>query len=513
MKTRRNIKTMLIVFCAMFFILCAYLLYILGAYGARWIASPYNTHINKVKSMVTAGDICDRNGVVLAHTNSSGEREYADKKALRRALCHIVGDSYGQTMGAEATFSKYTLGFDHSFVETIKQYMQGRAMDGSDVSLTVDADLALYTYDLMDDNWGSVVVMNYKTGEILSSVSQPTFDPEKMKDYLSGDETLAGSAMVNRASMGRYTPGSTFKIVTLIAALRYVNGVENMTFSCTGPLAFEEDSGDYLSSMQLSADYKTDGKENRVYDRKADYAEDVGAEPAVQDRYSVVRDYQNEYHGEVTLEDAFADSCNTSFARLAMLVGARRLEKTAKDIGIGDEFQFDDLAVYKSSYDAGNTDLSLSWSGIGQYKDLMTPIQMCMLAGAIANDGAMMEPKLLLNVQAPSGQISKSLQSEVYKTILTKKESEKLCSYMRAVVKSGTGKKAALSGYDVCGKTGTAEISSDKSVKTHAWFVGFLENDEHPLAICVVLEQAGGGGSVAAPLAGKVLKKAIELGY
>ncbi len=86
MKTRRNIKTMLIVFCAMFFILCAYLLYILGAYGARWIASPYNTHINKVKSMVTAGDICDRNGVVLAHTNSSGEREYAGKKALRRAL-------------------------------------------------------------------------------------------------------------------------------------------------------------------------------------------------------------------------------------------------------------------------------------------------------------------------------------------------------------------------------------------------------------------------------------------
>ncbi len=513
MKTRHNIKIMLILFCAMFVMLCAYLLYILGAYGTRWIASPYNTHINKVKSMVKAGEILDRNGNVLAYTDDDGERQYADEKAMRRSLCHVVGDSYGQTLGAEATFSKYTLGFDHSLLETFKQYLKGNAMDGSDVSLTVDSELAMYAYDLMDDYWGSIVIMNYKTGEILSSVSQPTFDPEKMKEYMSGDETLAGSAMVNRAGMGRYTPGSTFKIVTLVAALRYVNGVEDMTFQCEGPLAFDEDSGDYLPDIHLSADYDKSEVIKKAYDRKSDYAEDTGAEPSLQGSYNVVRDYQNEYHGDISLEDAFADSCNTSFARLAMLVGPRRMERTAKELCIGEEFQFDDTLVYKSGYTSGNTDLSLSWSGIGQYKDLMTPMQMCMLAGAIANNGAMMEPKLLLKVTAPSGTVSKTLQSSAYKTILSKSEAEKLQDFMRSVVENGTGKRAAVSGFDVCGKTGTAEISSDKNVDTHAWFVGFMLEDEHPLAICVVLEQAGGGGSVAAPIAGKLLKKAVDLGY
>ncbi len=513
MKTRRNIKKMLILFSAMFVMLCVYLLYILGAYGARWIASPYNTHISKRKSMVTAGELLDRNGTVLAYTNKNGERKYAKQRALRRALCHIVGDSYGQTMGAEATFSKYTLGFDHSFWENFKQYMQGNSMDGSDVSLTVDADLSLYIYDLMDDNWGSVVVMNYKTGEILSSVSQPTFDPEKMRDYLSGEETLAGSAMVNRATMGRYTPGSTFKLVTLTAALRYLSGAEAIRFSCEGPLAFEEESGKYLAEIMLPIDYNKTEARKRRYDRQADYAEDAGAPPSTQGNYNVVRDYQSEYHGSISLEEAFAQSCNTSFARLAMMVGSRRLKRTAEELCIGDEFRFDDIALYKSAYDAGNTDLELSWSAIGQYKDLMTPMQMCMLSGAIANGGVMMEPKLLLEVRAPSGTQSKALQSEAYKTVFSKKEAELLQGFMRSVVEKGTGKRAAVSGYDVCGKTGTAEISSDKNINTHAWFTGFVLDEEHPLAICVLLEQAGGGGSVAAPLAGKVLKKAIALGY
>jgi len=80
-------------------------------------------------------------------------------------------------------------------------------------------------------------------------------------------------------------------------------------------------------------------------------------------------------------------------------------------------------------------------------------------------------------------------------------------------VEEGTGRRAALEDYRVCGKTGTAEISSDKSVDTHAWFVGFVRDKEHPLAICVVLEQAGGGGSVAAPMAGRILEKAVKLGY
>lgn len=515
MQTKRNIKAMLLLFCGLFVILCAYLLYIQSAYGMRWFASPYNTHITNFKNHVTPGKILDRNGAVLAYTDADGERRYAQSREIRRALCHIVGDSYGQTMGAEATFSKYLLGFDLPIGERLKQYAYHSPQHGSDVTLTVDTELALRAYKLMDDYWGGIVVMNYKTGEILASVSQPTFDPDDMEDYLSGKKSLAGSAMVNRVIMGRYTPGSVFKLVTLTAALRYLGGVEDMTFDCQGPIAFDSSFGKYLEDISLPKDYEktTDSEIQRDYDRTAEYAQDDGAEPPVQEQYNVVRDYQNEYHGSVTLEEAFTESCNTTFAKLSVMLGAARVSKTAKDMGIGKEYLFEDMMLYKSSYEKPNTQLQLAWSGIGQYKDLMTPMQMCMLAGAVANDGVMMEPKLLKNVTTYGGTVSKTLQREACDTVFSKKEAHTIKSYMRAVVEKGTGKRAALDELTVCGKTGTAEISSDKSVKTHAWFVGFIEEPEHPLAVCVILEQAGGGGSVAAPIAGKMLQKAVELGY
>lgn len=516
MQTKRNIKAMLILFCGLFVILCAYLIYIQSAYGMRWFASPYNTHINTLKNSVIAGRLLDRNGEVLAYTESDGERRYADSRDTRRALCHVVGDSYGQTMGAEATFSQYLLGFDLPISERLKQYENGSVRYGSDVSLTVDAQLARRAYKLMDDYWGCIAVMNYQTGEILASVSQPTFDPEEMESYLSGEKSLAGSAMVNRFIMGRYTPGSTFKLVTLVSALRHVGGVEDMTFACEGPLAFEMGSGKYLPAISLPKDYRTgenSADDSRAYDRAAEYTQDDGAEPPVLENYNVVRDYQNEYHGTITLEEAFADSCNTTFAKLAIMLGASRLSNTAEDLGVGKEYLFEDMMLYASSYEKPNTQLQLAWSGIGQYKDLMTPLQMCMLAGAVANDGVMMEPKVLKQVTTPSGTVSRRLQSEACDTVFTKKEAQTLKAYMRAVVEEGTGKRAALDDYAVCGKTGTAEIASDKSIKTHAWFVGFIEETEHPLAVCVILEQAGGGGSVAAPIAQKMLQKAIELGY
>lgn len=503
---------MLIFFCALFAVLCVYLLYILGAYGTRWFASPYNTHIDNLKNTVAAGDITDRNGTVLAHTDADGNRRYAGDKAVRRALCHIVGDTYAQTLGAEALYSKYLLSFDLSLSERFKQYRDGTLTHGSDVALCVDAELSRYVYDCMDEYWGAIVVMDYKTGEILASVSQPTFDPERMAAYLSGETSLAGSAMVNRVTMGRYTPGSTFKLVTLLAALRYVEGAEAMTFPCTGPLAFEENTGKYLPALSLPADY-TQETSRAEYDREAEFTADEGAAPQIQGQYNVVRDYQNEYHGDITLQEAFARSCNTTFARLAMRAGGARMARTAAELGIGKAYQFQDVILYESSYDPGSSELELAWSGVGQYKDLMTPLYLCMLSGAIANDGVMMEPKLLRSVTTPSGKVTRRVQSSAAATLMERGEARTLQTYMRAAITEGTGQNAAVSGLAVCGKTGTAEISSNKKVKTHAWFTGFILEEEHPLSICIVLEQAGGGGAIAAPIAGKIFKKAVALGY
>jgi len=140
-------------------------------------------------------------------------------------------------------------------------------------------------------------------------------------------------------------------------------------------------------------------------------------------------------------------------------------------------------------------------------------MQMCMLTAAIANDGVMMQPRLLSKVVTKNNYVRFTQSSKAYKTILSAAESEIVQEAMLGTIKNGTGKSTAVKGYTVGGKTGTAEISSDKSVNTHAWFTGFVQDDEHPLAICVILEQAGGGGSKAAPIAGKLFAKAIDLGY
>lgn len=510
--TRKYIKAMLALFCAMFLVLCVYLVYIVGAYGTRWFTSPYNSRVQAQKSNVQAGRIADRNGELLAYTADSGERFYSTDRARRRAICHVVGDSYGQTVGAESMFAKYLLGFDQDVADRFVETLSSGVRMGSSVMLTIDAKLCDYAYDLMNDYWGSVVLLNYKTGEILCSVSQPTFDPNYMEDYIEGRKELAASAMVDRVTMGKYTPGSTFKTVTLIAALRYLPGVTERTFDCDGALVFDRETGKYLPDVAVDDSDFTQST-TQSYDREKEGAEDTGAEPDTVQKYSIVRDYQSQYHGEITLFEAYTKSCNHVFAQLALEVGAAKMAQTARELCIGDEFLFDDLLLYTSSYAKPDTQLNLAWSGVGQYKDLMTPMQMCMLTAAVANDGVMMQPRLLSKVVTKNNYVRFTQSSKTYKTILSAAEAEIVQQAMLGTIKSGTGTSAAVKGYAVGGKTGTAEISSNKTVNTHAWFTGFVQDDEHPLAVCVILEQAGGGGSKAAPLAGKLLSKAISLGY
>lgn len=497
MNTRQNIKGMLIIFSALFLVLCVYLVYTINAYGTRWFSSPYNSRLNTQKNNVIAGDILDRAGKVLATTDSDGDRVYIDDSSVRRATSHVVGDNYGQTFGAENFYSKYLLGFDQTIFERVSQAISGKQSNGSDVVLTIDAALCGAAYDAMDDYRGAVVVMNYKTGELLASVSQPTFDPKYVADYLSGDKALDESAMVNRVTVGRYTPGSVFKIVTALAAIRYLPGVTERTFTCDGPLAFDAKNGKYLPNVHITAEEDIANEEN---------------EAGMSGEYLVVRDYNDEYHGELDLRSAFAKSCNHVFAQLAMEVGADRLRRVAKDLGIGDDFLFDDMVTASSSYERPGSDVNLAWSGVGQYTDLMTPLQMCMIAGGIANDGIMMEPKLLMSVRNSIGTSTYQFKTESYRKAFSSAEAAQLSEFMINTVEKGTGRKAAVSGCTVGGKTGTAEVSSGDGAP-NAWFAGFVEDDEHPLAICVVLEKGGSGGSNAAPIAAKVLKKAIALGY
>jgi peptidoglycan glycosyltransferase len=127
------------------------------------------------------------------------------------------------------------------------------------------------------------------------------------------------------------------------------------------------------------------------------------------------------------------------------------------------------------------------------------------------NDGVMVEPKLLKSITNSLGVSTFELKTETYRKAMSPTEAAQLTEFMIGTVKSGTGRSAAVSGVTVAGKTGTAEVSSGEDAQTHG--LGFVDEDEHPLAVCVVLEKGGSGGSNAAPVAAKVLKKAIALGY
>ncbi len=454
---RRNIRTLLIVFSVMFAGLALYLGGVVVIYGDRWFVTPYNPRIQQVESTVEPGSLLDRTGRKLLYTKDD-ERVYLSDSSMRKAISHVIGDSFGMTYGAQTMFAKYLYGFDQDTISRIVGLVSGEERHGGNVTLTVDAELCETALRALDDYNGAVVVMNYKTGEILASASSPTFDPTDMDKFLEGG---GESELVNRAFAGLYPPGSTFKLITASALIE--NGLAGFETTCTG-------------STQIGGESIACTGE----------------------------------HGAENLEEAIQHSCNVYFAEAAQQLGREKLANEANKFLFNADLMFKDVVMGESVFELADTDTNLGWSSIGQYHDLITPLHACMIAACVANDGTMMEPKLLGSVTY--GDTSTYTLSPAA-AAHPMSDTTLLKQMMVNAVKNGTGKKAAIKGVTVGGKTGTAEIAGENGNEEHAWFVGFIEEEDHPLAIAVVMEKAGSGGSHAAPAAKRVLQKAIDLGY
>ena len=148
-------------------------------------------------------------------------------------------------------------------------------------------------------------------------------------------------------------------------------------------------------------------------------------------------------------------------------------------------------------------------SGFGQSSIGATPMHLCLIASAVANDGVMMEPTLLTKATTPSGAVRDTFGPKVYRSVLSAETAATLQQYMRAVVTSGTGSRASVNGLTICGKTGSAESSRKGRDVTHGLFIGYIDSEELPYAVCVVVEDivdGEGGGSTAAPIAGEIFK-------
>ena len=447
-----------------------YGVYSISAYGNRWSSNSRNTRYRSAQNAVIAGDISDRYGRLLATTDAQGERQYHPDVTNRSALVHVLGDSQGYVAnGVESFQANYLLGFETSLTERVIALLKGETKRGDDISLTIDAQLQtlLLRYwqnsESLKQHTGAIVVMNYQTGEVLSMISFPTFDPINITQAVREDDN---HPFWNRATQALLPPGSTFKIITATSALQNIDNVLNSTFHCSG----ETQVGEH-----------------------------------------VIKDYHNAKHGDISLERAFMVSCNNTFAQIALLESDASLRKTAQDFGFNDNFLFRDLVVSNSIYPTKNrTKKEIGWSGVGQSAIVSTPLHMCMIAGAIANDGIMMEPRLLHTVTTPTNKERLSFSSKVYRRALPPEQAHTIDKFMKQVVRKGTGTQAQVPGLTIAGKTGSAEGNVDGRAVTHAWFVGYSDHPSYPYAVSVLVEEGDSGGAVAAPVASYVFSQLIS---
>ena len=433
--------------------------------GSIWASDVRNSRLRTANSL--RGDITDRDGNLLATTTSDGTRQYTSNAAARRALSQTVGDIAGMSgTGIETFYSSTLLDISGSVVDRLSGlFNSNRSHVGSSIQITVDGRLQAYIASVFPSGYrGAVCVTNYKTGEILAMVSMPSYDPYDLTGR--PDAAVEDTAYLNRCLQGLYTPGSVFKIVTLASALSNDANVLEENFVCSGDWNYE--GGHIVCAGGAS-------------------------------------------HGTLNLNTAFKKSCNVTFGKLAYQLGLERLRATAETFGFNENFKFGDFVIYNSAFPTDVNNMNgLVWAGIGQGEVLVTPLHMAMISGTVANGGVMMKPWLIRRVANSVGKTTSAGEPRAYREVLTPEVAGTIAEYMYQTVKSGTATRAAVKGYPVCGKTGSAQVSDDKDVETNAWFTGFVYDDAHPYAIAVVIEGGGAGARMPSELAAKALKKTIE---
>ena len=323
-------------------------------------------------------------------------------------------------------------------------------------------------YELLGERNGAVVALVPKTGEVLALVSKPDFDTNEEimgKNWKSMVESQQ-APFLPRATQGLYAPGSTFKIVTSAAAIE--NGLDSIKFNDKGVVTID---GKKISNSK--------GKAN----------------------------------GEIDLKAAFEVSSNVVFAQLGVKLGQEKLIEMAQRVCFGSDIPFD-IPVSKSLFPYQQMEQNdMAAIAIGQGKLMVSPLHMAMITSGVANDGVIMKPYLVNSVVSSEGKRIKTAKPDTYRKIMDKTVANKLKEMMKGVVESGTGKKAAINGINVAGKTGTAEneLTAQSKNKEHAWFVGFAPAENPQIAVTVMLEYSGSsGGSIAAPIAQRIMDEYLK---
>ncbi len=432
---------------------------------------------------IKRGKILAADGSVIAESKPVGQgasRQFVREYPNGPLWGHPIGYNFAQFGNAEfEKFHNSELIGENSEFTTILDEIRGRKQVGHDVTTSLDPTAQQTAVDLLAGRPGAVVAIEPSTGKVKAMVSEPPYDPNRIPDDFSQINNEAGSPIVNRAVQFPYPPGSTFKLVTAAAAL---------------------DSG------------------------AIDGATLIEAPPSLNIQGSPLsNDFQQDF-GAINVTTALTNSVNTFFAKLGRKVGKDTLYEYMDKFGFNAKPQIDlpeDQKASSGIFDSETRALlgdgegvDISRIAIGQERLLATPIQMAEVASTIANGGKLMKPQIWDEVRDVDGRTLDTMSPDEQSDVISEESAATLTEAMKAVVNEGTGTAAALSGIDVAGKTGTAEVPDQErcaGLPNQAWFVGFAPADDPQIAVAATVECTDGqGGTVAAPIAAGVMQTLLS---
>jgi peptidoglycan glycosyltransferase len=429
------------------------------------------------QQQIPRGRILTADGTLIAKSVAKGRG--ANKRYVRRypegaLFGHPIGYSFVQYGDTEfEQFHNEELVGEGSEFSSIADELLGRTQEGNDIVTNIDSEAQRVALgDLEEQGFGAVVAIEPSTGAVKVMASNAPFDPNRVPyefEKLNADKIA--TPLYNRATQGRYPPGSTFKVVTAAAGL---------------------DSGAITPETAIDAPGSLE----------------VEGTP-------LENDFGEDFFG-ATLDTALTNSVNTWFGQLGQQLGNDTLFEYMERFGFNakpaidlPEDEVEESGVY--DFETGEMltaadPVDLARVAIGQERLLATPLQMAQVAAAVANGGKLMKPQIWKRVVDPDGRTVDTMDPSVYSEPISEETAAELTTAMEGVVNEGTGTNATISGVPVAGKTGTAETPGNLACgggenENQAWFIGFAPADDPQIAIAASVECTEQfGNDVAAPI-------------
>jgi peptidoglycan glycosyltransferase len=444
--------------------------------------SPNDAAVIAAARTVPRGLIRDRTGKILAD-NKKGANGESYRVYAGRAISQVVGyasSTYGRA-GLERAYDAELTGLaGDPLADAFAKFGTDR-YDPKDLTLSLSLDLQKAAVTALGKHRGAIVMLDPKTGDVLALASTPTYDASAIADPATARTTFEAlqadptQPLLPRATLGRYVPGSVFKIVTAVAGL----GSRAITPATT----FKQQPGSETTGLLV-------------------------------DGYRV-RDGHHPETGSTALDlvGATEVSCNIYYALTGLAVGGVDLVAFAKKMGFGTPLPFD-LPTAASQVTNGDgkrpggfvDDVELANAAYGQAETFVTPLQMALVAATVANDGELMRPRLVTSMTGKQGD-TRTIGPTSMGRVISTTDAQAINAAMVQAVEGPLGRQftsgAKVPGVTTAGKSGTAQLGG--TGEPHSWFIGFAPAEDPKIVIAVLVEQAGRGGEVAAPIAGDLM--------